>query len=370
MTGEPTAHTPDAILARMEQELRSAGDLGLREWSRISEEAAVAAEGAAPSRIIVTGCGDSYYAGLVMRYAFEDATGVPVLAMPAMDVATLPQRALDDALLIGVSVSGKVGRTIDAVRRHAEAGGRTVAVTSNRDSDIGHASDRTVATGLRGTPGPMPGTVNYLGSLLGLLGIANGFCSIRGRDPLAPTSEVERALSLVDTIVADRDGNAERLASHISEPFFSVGSGPDFGTANLGVAKFLEAAATVGVAQDLEEWAHEQFFATGPGRTVIVHATRPEVRERAASVCAMADRVGGTPVLISTSDDATAASSVEGWHLPQLPEAVASLATWAPLATTALNFARAKSRWPFGLDREGRMETVDSTIYVAAPRTA
>jgi glutamine---fructose-6-phosphate transaminase (isomerizing) len=369
MTNPRIEHTPNQILDRMEYELTTAGEHGRGEWARISDEARAAAPKELPARIVLTGCGDSYYAGLAMRYTLETASGIPVIAMPAMETASLPQNLLTDALVIGISVSGKVGRTIDAVRRHVDAGGPTIAVTADGDSDIGHAAEHTIATGLRGTPGPVPGTVNYLGSLLALFGLANELAEQRTGRPFADDDTITAALHTVDSIAADGDGTAARIASTIQEPFFSVGSGPDFGTANFGVAKFLEAAATVGVPQDLEEWAHEQFFATRAGRTVIVHATRPDVADRADSVCAMVRRVDAEPVVISNMTVGGLGDTTDGWHLPGLPSEVAPLATWAPLATTALRYARDNSRWPFGLDHDDRMETVDSTIYVAAPRT-
>lgn len=369
MTNPRIEHTPTAILGRMEQELTSAGELGLGEWPRISAEARAAAPSALPSRIVLTGCGDSFYAGLAMRFALEAASGVPVVALPAMETAVLPQNLLHDALVIGISVSGKVGRTIDSVKRHLDSGGQSIAVTANRDSDIGHTADHTIATGLRGTPGPVPGTVNYLGSLLALLALANELSDRRTGRPIADDNAVTAALRTVEDIASDRTGSAARVASLIREPFFSVGSGPDFGTANFGVAKFLEAAATVGVPQDLEEWAHEQFFATRAGRTVIVHATRPDVADRASSVCAMVRRVGGEPVVVSNMSIGVVDGTTEGWQLPDLPSEVAPLATWAALATTALRYARDNSCWPFGLDHDDRMQTVDSTIYVATPRT-
>lgn len=369
MTNPRIEHSPTEILGRMEHELTTAGKLGLGEWPRISNEAQAAAPSQLPARIVLTGCGDSYYAGLAMRYTLEAASGIPVVAMPAMETATLPQNLLADALVVGISVSGKVGRTIDAVRRHVDAGGATVAVTANRDSDIGHTADNIIATGLRGTPGPVPGTVNYLGSLLALLALANELSEQRTGRPVADDDTIVSALRTVDSIASDASGTAARIAATINEPFFAVGSGPDFGTANFGVAKFLEAAATVGVPQDLEEWAHEQFFATRAGRTVVVHATRPDVADRADSVCAMVRRVDAQPIVISNMLVGGLGDGTDGWHLPDLPSEVAPLATWAPLATTALRYARDNSRWPFGLDHNDRMETVDSTIYIATPRT-
>lgn len=362
--GGDVEHRPGAILGRMREELAGAGTLGLARWPALRAQA----REAAPPRgrpIIVTGCGDSYYAAIGMRYALELASGETVLAMPAMETATLPQNLARHAVMVGVSVSGKVGRTIDAVARHAAAGGATVAVTAFADSDLGVAAGRTVETGLRGTPGPVPGTVNYLGSLLGLLALADHLAEESG-GRLVADHEVEAALARVDALSNGSPGPVDEVVEGLAEPFFAVGTGADLGTASFGVAKFLEAAATVGVAQDLEEWAHEQYFATGPGTTVFVHATRPEVADRARTVAEMAARVGGRAVTVSSRSAGDGAGL--GWWLGDLADVAAPLAAWVPMALTAIGYATARGRWPFGLDRADRMRTVDSNIYVAQPR--
>lgn len=363
MTVGPTVeHQPEAILGRMEHELESCGPLGRERWPQLRAEAARIRAPEQP--IIVTGCGDSYYAGLAMRYALEEACGRPVIAMPAMDTATLPQNFAQGAVMVGVSVSGKVGRTIEAVQRHADAGGTTIAVTAYADSDLGMAADQTITTELRGTPGPVPGTVNYLGSLLALAALANRLAGATGA--FITDAQVGAALQLVESVTAPGSGPHDEVVDELSGPLFALGSGPDFGIASFGVAKLLEAASSIAVAQDLEEWAHEQFFATGPGSTVVVHATRPEVADRAASVAEMARRVGGRTVIVSNQPLAHVGDIA--WDLSPVEPRIAPLAAWAPLAMTALTYARVRRRWPFGLDREERMVTVDSNIYVAQPR--
>jgi fructoselysine-6-P-deglycase FrlB-like protein len=45
-------------------------------------QARAALAGPAPRRIYLAGCGDSHYAGLASRYAFESWSGVPTRALP------------------------------------------------------------------------------------------------------------------------------------------------------------------------------------------------------------------------------------------------------------------------------------------------
>jgi glucosamine--fructose-6-phosphate aminotransferase (isomerizing) len=367
VNAESVEHAPDAILSRMEIELTGAADAGLEAWPGIREAARML-----PSHpldaILLTGCGDSYYAALALRGLIEEATGIPVLAQPAMEAVTFPSALVTSAaLVVGISVSGKVERTIQAVTEHRDRGGATVSISAHADSDLGLAADSAIATGFRGTPGPVPGTANYLGSMLGLVAIAMELGERRGATPVDDAAVLSALRDLGETVSA-RGDRASAEAEVLEPPFFSIGSGPDLGTAWFGVAKFIEAAATVGVAQDLEEWAHEQFFTTRPGTTVFVHASTAAVHERARRVAASVVKVGGR--LVSLTARPLEIVDEHHWPLPAVNERLVPLVAWAPVAMTALAYGRHAGRHPFGIDLPGRMRTVDEDIYLAQPNRA
>ncbi|MEO6577883.1 MAG: SIS domain-containing protein [Candidatus Limnocylindria bacterium] len=367
VNAESVEHAPDAILSRMEVELTGAAGAGIESWRDI-REAAREVPGGRPDAIVLTGCGDSYYAAIALRGLLEAAAGVPVLAVPAMEAVTFPSAlATPRALVVGISVSGKVESTIQAVTEHRGRGGATASISAHADSDLGLAADARIATGFRGTPGPVPGTANYLGSMLGLVAIAAELAD-RERTPAVTDAAVIAALHALDEVVATGRGRASAEAATLEPPFFSIGSGPDYGTAWFGVAKFIEAAATVGVAQDLEEWAHEQYFTTRPGTTVFVHATTPAVVERARRVAGSVVKVGGR--LVTIAPEPLGITEEQHWPLPDVADELVPLVAWAPVAMTALAYARHAERFPFGIDLPGRMRTVDEDIYLAQPKRA
>ncbi len=49
------------------------------------DEARRRLDGPPPPRIYLAGCGDSHYAGLAARLAFERWSGIPTQALPALD---------------------------------------------------------------------------------------------------------------------------------------------------------------------------------------------------------------------------------------------------------------------------------------------
>jgi glutamine---fructose-6-phosphate transaminase (isomerizing) len=353
-----------AILARMGEELRAAGPAARDAWPKI--RATATGLPSLPYRsIVLTGCGDSYYGAQALRALVEEAAGIPVLALPAMEAATYPPLLLDErSLLVAISVSGKVERTIEAVANHRSRGGATSAITAYGDSDVAAVADCAIATGLRGTPGPVPGTANFLGSMLGILGIAAELAERAGRGA-SWTREVETTLMRIDGIVADSERHARAVAADMGLPLCSLGSGPDLGIAWYGVAKFIEAAAAFGVGQDLEEWAHEQYFTTGPETTVFIHATTSLSIPRAQRVAASVLKVGGR--LVTIGPERLGLTGERHWATPPVPEALQPLVAWVPMAVAARTYALQAGRSPFGIDTPNRMLTVDRDIYRAEP---
>ncbi len=366
VNAEGVAIRRDAILARMAEELELAGSAGRSAWRSI-RTAAASIPAMTWRAIILTGSGDSYYAAMALRGLLEAAARVPVLAVPAMEAVTFPSRLADEnALMVAISVSGKVERTIEAIREHRRRGGTAIAISAFADSDLATAADGAIPTGIRGTPGPVPGTANFLGSMLGLVAMAAELGE-RNRGAMFRESDAEAAMDAVEALAVSPSAH-EAEARALTPPFFSLGSGPDLGIAWFGVAKFIEAAATVGVAQDLEEWAHEQYFTTKPGTSVFVHASSERVRARARRVAASVLKVGGR--LVTIGPEPLGLADEQHWPIPPLADAVRPLVAWVPMTMTALAYARIADRHPFGIDLPNRMQTVDEDIYLARPSRA
>src|SRR5919199_5012638 len=63
-----------------------------------------------PSRIYLVGCGDSHYAGLATRFAFERWSGIPTEALESLEFSRYAVEAAPaDALVVAVSNSGGGG---------------------------------------------------------------------------------------------------------------------------------------------------------------------------------------------------------------------------------------------------------------------
>src|SRR5919108_2294509 len=121
------------------------------------------------ARVLLTGCGDSYYAGLASELAFETWTGLPVDAQPSLQGGryAIPTM-LPPAVVFSVSHSGRVSRTIETVALAQAQGLDTVAVSGNPESPITREARWILAHQLQ-TGGQTPGVRSYTQALLLLM---------------------------------------------------------------------------------------------------------------------------------------------------------------------------------------------------------
>lgn len=315
----------------------------------------------APPRIYLTGCGDSYYAGLAARQAFELWSGIPTQALPALELARYElELAPPRAWAVCVSNSGKVTRTVEAATRARERSVAPIAVTYHEDSLLARAAQATIAYRYE-DHGFGPGTISYVASLGTLYAIAIRAGELSGR---LRADDVEERLRLIEA-----QADATRRTIELADPIAArlghelpagatidvVGGGPSFGTAFFGRAKLIESARSPGGAHELEEWAHEEFFCTGPGTTTIVVAPPGASADRAVEQITAARELGATAIAVADPDSpaATAADLV----LPvsgDPPEELTPLTYCVPLELLAYHFASSKGLTMLGFDDERR----------------
>lgn len=86
-------------------------------------------------------------------------------------------------------------------------------------------------------------------------------------------------------------------------PSFVLGAGPNYGTALFAMAKMIEAAGHNTVAQQMEGWAHEQYFCCVPGTLTIVIAPPGASVDRAREQLHAVRDMKGTSVVVCAEDD-------------------------------------------------------------------
>lgn len=262
-------------------------------------------------RIVLTGCGDSYAAGLATKHIFELLTGIPTEVVTALDLARYYHPAQvgfapHNPLVIAVSSSGTVARLAEAAQFAREHGAFVLAVTANPDAPLGRNASRILPAK---TPpfASAPGVRSYLTSVLALLLLAVRIGEVRGKYPMDRAGELRqdflRQADGLEKLLPEMDRETAELAKQWSGfgCFDFVGGGFDYAAAFYGHAKILEAAGRPAMRINTEEWLHLNFFARDVeriGTVITANTTNPAV-SRSKEVVRYAG-VMGRPTMVVT----------------------------------------------------------------------
>lgn len=349
------------------------GQAGLLETApaALYEDASAALGEHVPSRIYFVGCGDSYFCGIASRYATELFTGIPTEALEALEFSRYAVRtAPKDALVVAVSNSGEVARTVEALRFANQSGLRTVGVTYKPGSRLGQEAGTTIAWDYRDV-GFGPGTMSYIASILALLAVGLRIGRNAGRlDDDGVRAHLSRLTELAEGMratIAVADGPARRLADELTDdtPVFVLGAGPNYGTALFAMAKMIESARHNTVAQQLEEWAHEQYFCCVPGTVTIVIAPPGASVDRAREQLRAVRDMKGTAVAVCAEDDEETAALADV-VIPvagHVDEDLSPLLYCVAAELLSLHFAVRTDKVMLGFDDERRKEVNFRQIF-------
>lgn len=144
------------------------------------------------------------------------------------------------------------------------------------------------------------GMANYVASLSMLLALAIHIGRVRDQLGECDVRKIENDVR--ETIEGLR-APCQELAQRIrNDQFIFLGAGPNYATALFFAAKAFGLSRVNGVPQQMEEWAHEQYFLAGPGTSAffLVPPGRSDVR--ASELLPVARQFGVRTVAVSEAD--------------------------------------------------------------------
>ncbi|MEM8664226.1 MAG: SIS domain-containing protein, partial [Pseudomonadota bacterium] len=310
-----------------------------------------------PRLIYLIGCGDSLAVAIATRRYVAKHTGLSAHAVQSFEFSHYVADTLGaDAAVFAISNSGSVASTLEGARRAKAAGAWTVAITANPDSKLADICETTVLveapqnfkTAPDGRTLVTPGTITYTASVLGALlaGLALG--EARGR----PIDAELGALTKLPALMGEADARTREAAKRWAPTFTGerkivfVGGGPGFATAYFAAAKWFEGLGEPAHAAMMEEWAHQQYFFTGPDTdTVFIMPAGPS-RTRALEHMGAARNMGARIIAVAAHDDADAAAAADiVFATPNgVPEDLATLVDKAPLELLSCFASQARGK--------------------------
>jgi glucosamine--fructose-6-phosphate aminotransferase (isomerizing) len=293
------------------------------------------------SQVLIGGCGDSHHAALGLEFAFSLCTGNQAYAMESMRLARYAPSILrtqpELTLVVGISSSGEVARTIEALEIWRELGAQTLAITTNPDGTLANVADRSLVLAPPGFPHE-PGLLSYIGSLL--MGYA-AVAWLSGQDEHHRLNQlINQIPGLLQEWVQTERRRGEAFADIVEDGItVFLGSGAAYGSAKFGAAKVIEASGERCWAQDVEEWAHLEYFCDPAYMPTFVLSAEGRSNTRELELL-KAMKALGRSVLLSRW------GGHKGWTKGER-EALSPLALWVAPSAYASKRAELLSEEPF-----------------------
>jgi ribokinase len=315
--------------------------------------------------LYLTGCGDSGFAASASvlafaRHAGVDAEGVHALTLARYRARYLPPRSA----VLGISFSGKTGRPVEALVQAARFGHLTIGLTNDPQSALGRAAQHVLPIEVP-TLGFSPGTSTYLGMLATLTDLALRWGTARGRDT---SSARAFAGGLPELARLTLEANAEPALAAAellrARPWVTfLGAGPNEATARFGAAKLLEGPQILGVATNVEEWAHEEYFVSDAGSPVVVVSPNGAGHSRAEEILSEIAFIGAHAILVSDQHDINAAQMLP--IVGPVPEEFSPILCALPLSLLGFRLAEALGKRSYNFKSEQVRSEHYETIHRA-----
>ena len=238
-------------------------------------------------RIVITGSGDSLIAAEAVAPLYRTKVDVEVQAVSSLAASRYLTFTKND-LLIVVSVSGEVVRSIEAALRAKSLGATVLAIVARSESRLSNAADAQLVMPkplTRATPHSRDYTLTLVTLTVALETIIGWHFVELDAWPAAAARTLEDAFQAVS-----------EEALYLHQPWF-LGAGPDTATAMYGALKFWEAGLRA-YYDDLEEFGHGSQLMAQSGQGALLIATGPGL-SRAAEMLSGIHRMGLVPYVIS-----------------------------------------------------------------------
>lgn len=130
---------PEAIRSAIKDRLMiSEGTAHLKELECVSERVG------SLEKIIIPGCGTSYYAGLAGEYMLEEYAGIPAQVEYASEFCYRKQLLNERTAVLAISQSGETADTLSAIRKAKERGALTLGIVNSAGSAIACETNASV----------------------------------------------------------------------------------------------------------------------------------------------------------------------------------------------------------------------------------
>ena len=305
--------------------------------------AAMARELAQTKRLILTGCGTAWHAGLVGEYLFEDIARIPTEVEYASEFRYRNPVLNPGTVVVAISQSGETADTLAALREARDKGAIALGIVNVVGSTIARETDAGVYLHV----GPEIGVAStkaYLGQVLVLAMIA----LFLGRRKDLSQPALQHYLEALDSlpekirqitaqsqeirVVADRFKDAEN--------WLYLGRGYNYPTALEGALKLKEISYIHAEGMPAAEMKHGPIALITKDMPVVFIATKNSQYDKIISNIEEVRARKGRVIAVATEGDTEITRLAEHvFYVPDVPEALQPMVTVVPLQLLAYHAA-------------------------------
>ena len=280
-------------------------------------------------KVFISGCGDSWLAGIAAKPAFECLTKIETNPIRAIEFSRILSNknlgySPNTPLVILISYSGGAARAVECAKRASQYGANTIAITNNPESPLAKACRYCIKVGLPEGGEYHPGGTSYNASIIALYMIALRIGRVRNTITPLEFEDMQKELlnfaAESQKAVLGFEDRAFEIASQWkdlkAEDF--IGDDMDYATAFFGSAKVVECYGGYTTYDDSEDWCHINYFLVEPekiGRVVITNKSTPSYGRMLETIDAI--KLLGSPcMIVSDADNSEFPEGMEVFTMP------------------------------------------------------
>ncbi len=339
------------------------------------------------AHIWMTGSGDSLFAAQAVLPGLQRLTGLQATAISSMEFARYRSPLLSERdMLWAISNSGSASRTRETVTLAREKRILTAGVTGSASGPLASLADITLLRQVQELPvieevrrGIFMNMVEFLAAMYALyfvgsrLGLAAGRISAEGGNRIL--DDCKSAIASIGREAAACEEQALELARDLNglDTVWIIGAGPGYATARYCAAKFHEQLPWNGIPEDLEEWAHLQYFLTLAWKersAVFVLAPPGNSLDRAEELVEGIHDVGGRAIVVAHPEHGRFPLAHRNFPISGSSDEFLSPFTYhLPAQMLILHLARLRGHEPFALRRADGGKLIRQGVVLESARS-
>lgn len=251
---------------------------------------------------VVTGAGDSLFAGMCAEVWFAEAVGIPLRAIHALHFSRYLYKSVNDqSVVFALSYSGNTARVVEAATAAKSRGATVIAITASADSRLVEIADCWLPNDALNERSNCR-TSSFQAACYLLRMVADQVARVSGASPLPSASNLPEA---VHDLATGAKEPVRRIVAALPDglTFTVIGGGYAYPIAQYGSAKLYEAATIPAHVSELEQFVHCEIFPVTTASCVVITAPTGSSHQRAVEVAEGLKELGAISIGISDDPD-------------------------------------------------------------------